>query len=272
MSESRVDSPLVEFLAKELERTQDELPKLARTHMHALRLSRQADFDVLEVARLGEEDPSIATRLLQTANSSFHSRGLKIRNVEQAALRLGVRGVRYMLYVAVYAQMVFDVPRYRDLIHNSFRHSVIVARLARRIAALGDTDVDLAYLSGLLHDVGKARCYQLAAAHPEFGSDYEHVTAAVHRLHAKSGVAMIRDWSLPREVINAVARHHSPTSDALECCVALSDTIVHMVENPHSTPQEELDARSDAVGLRSDQVNYLIDNARLDNENEDVAA
>lgn len=260
------DPNLINFLAEQLEHGKGDLPKLPKTHAQALKLAQQAEFSVSEAVHLAEQDPSLASRFLSTANSAMFSRGIPIENLDQAAVRLGISGVRDILYVAVYAQMVFDVPRFRQLIQESFQHSVVVARLARRIAALGDLDVDQAYLAGLLHDVGKAVCFQALAGHPEMCADHEGVLKAVDALHASAGAAVIEPWDLPADVVNAVAFHHDPSSALLDRCISMADGAVHAVNDPDRITREDLEDRADALDLRADQIKYVLDHARQDLE------
>jgi HD-like signal output (HDOD) protein len=128
-------------------------------------------------------------------------------------------------------------------------HSVAVSNCARLIARFEGADrkvQDEAYVSGLLHDVGKLvllanlpdeghRARQLAAEKrlPEWQAEREVFGAD----HAAVGGYLLGLWGLPVPVVEAVALHHEPALGTARefsplAAVHAANAIVHGPEAP----------------------------------------
>jgi putative nucleotidyltransferase with HDIG domain len=188
-----------------------DLPVLPGVAVEALRLARDPRVRVDALLRVVEEDPPLAARILAVANSSFYARGIPIRSLRQAVVRLGLQPLRDVIYMAIYANSVFDAPGFVELVRETFDHCVRVGRIAQRLAPILGHDEESAFLAGLLHDVGQARCLKLFARHPLTRNlPRDRLSEAAERLHEAAGAALARAWNLPEEVVEACEQHHAP--------------------------------------------------------------
>ncbi len=73
---------------------------------------------------------------------------------------------------------------------NQLSHSVETAQIAGVIAAELGADVEIAKLSALLHDIGKAMDHNIEGTHAQIGAEFA------------------KRYGLPEKVVNAVASHH----------------------------------------------------------------
>jgi HD-like signal output (HDOD) protein len=101
-------------------------------------------------------------------------------------------------------------------------HSLSAGVFAKTIAAAEKqerTIIDDAFMSGLLHDVGKLilaanlpQPYKeaLTAARNNGGSDLEAERRAFGVTHAEVGAYLLALWGLPFPIVEAIALHHSP--------------------------------------------------------------
>lgn len=254
----------VDLLRHDLERGTGDLPVLPRAADAALRLAQSPNFDYDDVVQVAESDPPLAARFLGVANSALYYRGVTIRSVKAALVRLGTQATRDVLYMAVYSGTVFKVPLYRKLVEETFKHSVVTARSARRIAEICGEDTESAFLAGLLHDVGRARCLKLASRRRRDLPTEAEVLAAVDELHAEAGAALAQSWNLPEEVVEACAYHHDPGEHPMALCVTAADQLAHLSNGDSEATEEQVVAALERVGIDEEQCHHLVDLARED--------
>ena len=234
---------LLQLVERDLQRGTSDLPQLAKGAAEALRLARAADFEVDAAATLAENDPPLAARVLAVANSALYARGARHVSPRRAIAHIGGAALREVLYQTAYASMIVDVPRFAKAVAADFVHSVATAALARALARVAPADPDDAFLAGLLHDLGRARCWSLVAKRlPTSGGDDAEALAVVDALHAAAGHALVVKWQLPDEIAEVCLHHHEPGDRKLPLIVAAADILVHAADG---TP----DARSPEAAL-----------------------
>jgi putative nucleotidyltransferase with HDIG domain len=250
---------LVGQLQRDLARGTSDLPTLPRSVTEALRLARKPALDFNEVSNVAASDPPLSARIVAVANSALYARaGMpRIASVRQAAVRLGTQATRDVLYQVAYASMFVDAPRFRDLVEATFQHGVRAARAARLLAADRGLDPDVAFLAGLLHDIGRARCWKLLARLRNV--EVADARSAVDELHAEAGSELAAAWNLPEEVIEACRWHHEPTGRSHAMLIAAADAIAHVDECRGSL--EEAQARLLDVGVASERMDTLLEHA-----------
>jgi putative nucleotidyltransferase with HDIG domain len=159
-------------------------------------------------------DPLLAARLLRPA-AAMLAKGKKPTLLEMVG-KLGTRSVRGSLYEAAIQQLTTSRdPKIGAAVRSLFTHSRAVAQLARDLAALGGPgagDPDVAFLAGLLHDVGKPVVAtvlleaerQLVRTSKKAWISAVHWMEVVDRVHRKVGAALAEKWQLPEAVQKCV--------------------------------------------------------------------
>ena len=233
---------LFELVERDLARGTSDLPQLARSAAEALRLARASELDLDAAVKLAESDPPLAARILAVANSALYARGARHVSPRRAISHIGGSAARDVLFQTAYASMIVDVPRFAKEITRDFVHGVATASLARALARVASADPEDAFLAGLLHDLGRARCWKLVAKRmPSAGGD-EQASEVVDALHAAAGHSLVTTWQLPAEIAEVCLYHHQPGDRRLPCIVSAADVLAQVAE-------KRVDLRSPAESL-----------------------
>ena len=207
----RLGQQLEAIVTRRLASNQLVLPPLPAVASKCLNLLRIPDFELPEAATIIESDPILAARLLRLANSAAMGGRDTITTIIGAVTRLGAVKLRAFLVEASAARLFeSNDRRIVEASRGLWAHSVAVAHVSRDLMSIrGGGDPEMAYLGGLLHDVGKPiiasmlldaeRSLAQTSKHSRWitGDDW---IAVVQRTHRKVGVELVERWDLPTEV------------------------------------------------------------------------
>ena len=204
-----------------LESSINELPMLPTVLVRLLAADVSSDSFFDEVLRLGNEDPTLAVKLIQLSNSSLSAPRNPIITPEQAVIRIGTRQIANMLLVMSVIKVFVPSSKGQQ---NLWRHAIETAVIARQIARRDKNygiDPEAAYLAGLLHDIGR---FLLYATNTEALSKIDEtnwetmgeLAEAERRLlgydHTQAGLKACQKWGLSLLVSGVVRLHHEYTS------------------------------------------------------------
>lgn len=193
------------------------LPPVPRIYARLTEVMAREDAGVRDVAAVVQDDPSVAARVVQVANSAFFRLPRAVATVEAAVNHLGFNTVRSLVTSAeVFRQ--FAWPAGLPFSHERLAsHSLQVASVARILAGPGGQAGE-AFLAGLVHDIGylvlaeraPAALQELAARataeqRPMWQLEQEVIGAG----HAEVGAYLLGVWGLPDPVVEATALHHA---------------------------------------------------------------
>ena len=196
-----------------------QLPSLPSAVSGVLASFADEDIDIERIAAHIARDQGLTARVLRVANSSFYGLQTRVGTINDAVVVLGFRAVRSMA-LAVGMSGVFRVEQCHGFDAAAYlRHGVGTGLAARLLAPLAGQNPDLAFVGGLLHDIGQL---VLAAAFPQqfeealayqrhedgFAIDAEREILGID--HAEVGGMLADTWHFPAALCEAVAGHHQP--------------------------------------------------------------
>jgi putative nucleotidyltransferase with HDIG domain len=244
-----------------------ELPVLPEVAAQVLAVTGREEFDLRALAELVRRDQAMATHFLRVANSALYLPKTKIVSLQQALSRLGTSAIREIALLISVKTRTFQVRGYERQLKEQFRHSLGSALFAQEIARMRRHNVEEAFLSGLLHDVGRPVLLQaLVDLHKASGlsPEGEAVEAAASADHAPVGAALVTKWALPASLAETIRFHHTPdrASDIKgSMMAALADELAHHTLD--AEPREEALLRAhpalDALNLYPADVDKLLD-------------
>jgi putative nucleotidyltransferase with HDIG domain len=202
------------------------LPSMPIAVARCMALLRENDFSLRQAAQVIERDPLLAARVLSVANSAAFGGMVQVRNVVQAATRLGADNLRLVLFEVMASHIFISVdPKIRAACQALWQHSRAVASSSRQLTLLTAAgDAGEAYLAGLLHDIGKPIIAsilvksenRLLGTRTDVWIDPETWMDLVQSGHRMVGVALARKWMLPESVVRTVS--NGSTYDLDETC------------------------------------------------------
>ena len=176
------------------------------------------DFRTEQVRDLIEEDPALAARILRVANSVAFQTRMPCVSIQDAIVRMGARAVTDLSSGLAAMTAFSDLKGAGTAVRE---HCVGAAAIVRALAfRMSDAAAPaVAFLAGLLHDIGKLLIMQTRhQSYAELLKDAVGTADQIHLQereflgydHAVLGGHVLAKWGLPHPVPLVVAWHHQP--------------------------------------------------------------
>ena len=229
---------LVSIRMEDLLATVQRLPVFPAVALRALMIAPDEDTSFEQMESLLSSDQVLAGAVIKTANSSLFSPARRISTIAQAMAYIGVEGARRVVLAHVFRPL-YASPALQKL----WKHAVETAVKAERLACLsGKVNGQEAFLAGLVHDVGRLALHRLGGAEGERyarlrerGADAVFVELMLCGFdHGAAGAEILRSWSFPAALVEAVQHHHRP-----EACPSPMAALLHAAESWSDTAGDE---------------------------------
>ena len=145
-----------ESLFRQIE-TQKHLPTLPHILLKLIDACKQDEENLKKVSQIIENDPSLSSKILNLVNSAYYGLPHKIESMHRAVILVGTNAIKniaicasvYGVFNQTHGNSVFNLKSF-------WWHSLKCAVMAKLIAEkIHYANSDEAFLSGLLHDIGK---------------------------------------------------------------------------------------------------------------------
>jgi len=211
-SESHVLSNQAQVIAESLEKLINdaaiEVPMLPEVANKALLLAQNPDSDATEMAKLIQSDQSLAGHVMRIANSVAYTPLANLVSLQQAIARLGMGLISEIALAASIGTKLFNTPGYEDYVGQLWRHALASGLWAKEIARHSRTNVEVAFLAGLLHSMGRPAVLQsildLAKQQSVTLSPADIKTLESNYYHSVT-TSVINAWKMPSLVVEAVS-------------------------------------------------------------------
>jgi len=217
-------------LAREIESGELELPLLPRVAAEVLTSSVDETVDAARLAALIQQDQSLASHVLRIVNSPALRGSVEIVALRQAIARLGMERIREISLSASMKSTLLTPGPYRPLADASWRSGLAAALWSKELARATRRNVEIAYLCGLLHNIGVPLLLQrLGELAPEL--PLSEVERLLQRLSRTAGVRLAGEWSLPAVVVSTISYLHAFEQAGSDAdIVAIAAAGVHCAE------------------------------------------
>jgi HD-like signal output (HDOD) protein len=207
MAKAGSGTNLRQRLVKTFENPNYRPPPLPTIALELHTLASQEDAGIDEVVRLLEKDEMLAGTVVRLVASPLYAGRGQVKSLREAVIRMGVRTVRDAVFDAALRRGVFDLPEYKETMEQIGLHSRATGHIARVICRHTRMSEDMAFLCGLLHDIGFAALL-FAATRGTPGPPLAEIWAHIDSLHEQGSKLVTKLWGLPAELSTIVGAHH----------------------------------------------------------------
>lgn len=223
------------LLRTEIEQQSLHLPPLPGVAAQVLAINVDGNDGAGELAKLIQQDQSLASNVMRIVNSPSFRGATEIVALQQAIARLGMSRIREMaLSVSLKAVLDQQGP-FDGLVQAAWRRALGAALWGREVARLCRKNVENAYLSGLLHNIGApVVLHRLSALDGVDAVPASEADVLAQRHLQRAGLMLIESWHLPALLARYVEFQGDFAAAAadgdLVACVAAGVALAQMVE------------------------------------------
>lgn len=194
------------------------LPTIPAAAAKAIQILNEPDPDLGEVADIILADQVIAARVIRIINSPLYKLLHDIESVKQALIYLGPQKVFEIILTSCFLELTDNSAGYGLRVQSCWEHSFGVALVARKLGELsGVVKPELAYVSGILHDVGEVLLMnqrrdefrQAMKISLEQECDIHDAELEVFGTsHCEIGALLAEQWRFPEQLTQVILHHH----------------------------------------------------------------
>ncbi|MAL49904.1 MULTISPECIES: HDOD domain-containing protein [unclassified Methylophaga] len=193
-----------------------EVPILPEIANKAFMLANNKESDASQMAQLIQTDPSLAGHVMRIANSAAYTPMANLTSLQQAIARLGMTTISEIAISAVINAKLFNTPGYEDYADLIWQQSLATSLWAKEVASHCNVNVEVAFLAGLIHSIGRPAVLQTLIDLAE-QRNLPLNDEIVHQLEDNywlivSQMIVIR-WRMPALVIETIQHIETPSTD-----------------------------------------------------------
>ena len=184
-----------------------EIPMLPEVANKVVQLTQDSESDASKLSSLIQGDQTLAAHVMRIANSAAYSPNGNIASLQQAISRLGMQTITEIALAASVNADLFKAKGYEEHISQTLRFSLASGLWAKEVARACRKNVEAAFLSGLLHNIGQPVAVQTATSFA--AQNLSPLNAdEIHGLETEFkqilGMVVVKEWAMPKAVRNAI--------------------------------------------------------------------
>lgn len=200
------------------------IPTLPHILLRLLKICDEDNGSLSELSSVIEKDPAITAQILKLVNSAYYSKNIRIGNLKGAVGFLGTNAIKNIAICSSVHEVFQKVGSKSNFNLKQFWwHSLRCATIAKLIAKNRSFhDPDEAFLSGMLHDIGKIilwlnfpENYSATSTEISQKQDCNHdsffeIEARIGFNHAEIGALILDKWNFQSFITDSIRYHHHP--------------------------------------------------------------
>ncbi|MGD8512414.1 MAG: HDOD domain-containing protein [Deltaproteobacteria bacterium] len=226
------------------------LPTLPHILLEFIATCNKPDSTNEDISQIINKDSSLTAKVMRMVNSAYYGLPNRVTSMEHALLLLGTDAVKniaisasvFQAFAKTKGDSVFNLKLF-------WRHSLLCATTAKLIGKkVSYGSPDEAFLSGLLHDIGKLVLWvnfpeEYAAILQSSNNESDLLLAGERGLgatHCEVAAWMIGQWHLQSFMADAVLYHHEPVDRVLGALPLVKIVFIANVLSRETTGDNEL--------------------------------
>jgi putative nucleotidyltransferase with HDIG domain len=247
-----VPGPDLEVAVRELLRSQSvPISPYPGVALRLQKLVASQSYGTQDLVKIAGAEPVVVSQLLYAANTSAFAGGGRVASLADAVGRLGGDEV---VRIAMAACLGAEAGRRGPLAsvrRRIWQEAITGALISAQIAQARGLNKDVAFVCGLLHDIGRVVAAGALEVVLDKHKDGRSLPEAewlgiIDRVHVEMGVAVASHWALPPEVRAPIAEHHRPPGGSVHepmvAVVRASDQIVSLLMSQPLVTEAQLTA------------------------------
>jgi len=248
LAEPRNDATkMVRKLRQALDRGRLSLPVVSTTLSRVLALLGNEEVAIEDLALAVETDPALATKVVGVANSGLYGGIDSVTSVRDTLMRTGLEQAKNIVAGVAIRSSVFQARGYDDVMDAIWRRSLMTAIAMSELLEDDPAFSDSAFLTGLVHDVGRIVLLATATVPLADAGDAptkEAVEEAGAALRCELGAIALSSWTFADEMVEAISWQERPDdcpedARSLTCALYAADTFVNLYERGWEPGQNE---------------------------------
>lgn len=208
--------------------TSKNLPTLPHILLRLIEVCNNEESTIKDISQVINKDPSLSANVMRMANPAYSRLPNRAKDVEQALSLLGIDAIKNIA-ISTSVYQAFSKAKDPSGLKVFWCHSLMCATLAKLIAKKTQYAYpEEAFLSGLLHDIGKLVLWvnfaeKYADILKSSKDRLDLILAGEARLgatHCEVGAWLITRWNLQSFMADAVLYHHE-TIDRIQDALPL---------------------------------------------------
>ncbi|MES1228138.1 MAG: HDOD domain-containing protein [Armatimonadota bacterium] len=218
----------------------ENLPVIPQSLSAIIQMS-ESDFSMRSIEKVLERDPSVSTKILKVANSTYYGAG-SVQSIGRAIQVLGSSGIKSVV-TSLAMQSIVAGNSYCSRFNrvDYWKHSLATAVCCRILGRLKmPQKAEELYAAGLMHDVGLIIMDRFMPGELDVCLEESAISGLpLHYVeqerlgysHADVGAALTEKWKFSPLIVSAIKNHHQQELDAesfkATMAVHLADSFAH---------------------------------------------
>ncbi|MEO0444240.1 MAG: HDOD domain-containing protein, partial [Pseudomonadota bacterium] len=254
-------------LAAAIESGKIDVPVLPETAHRVITLIQDPDSDASQLSSIIQSDPTMVGHIMRIANSVAYTPNANLISVQQAVARLGMVEISNIAFSTSLNGKMFNAPGYENDIHLIWLHALATALWSKEVARSMRSNVEAAFLCGLLHSIGQPVILQTLADGKTGATALtdNELTQLYKQFEQGYADAVVKEWGLPAIVCEAIKYYQhfadAPGEPELAATIAFGHQLAHLMLHPEHTEKDSIihSPALELINLYPDEVEALIE-------------
>jgi putative nucleotidyltransferase with HDIG domain len=225
LSHRRMTEPAPLKIPRTIEVAIENMPSISPIFNKIKEMARKIEVPPADIVKVIMTDPVLTAKVIKLVNSSFYSLKEPVHSLAEAVLFLGINTVKNLAMSSAVLERIMVGKNSLGIDPREFwRHCLATAvgtRMLAKIQGVPSNDLEVYFLAGLLHDLGKVIFIQampdvyeraLTDCREKSISLFLCETERMGASHGQVGGLLARKWKLETVLIEAIELHHQPES------------------------------------------------------------